>query len=36
MYLAERDEFDVVFSLDKRDFAIDRTSANRSLKVIPE
>lgn len=35
MYLAERDEIDVIFSLDRRDFAVYRTSDNRSLSVIP-
>lgn len=35
MLLAEREGVETVFSLDRRDFAIYRTSDNRSLKVIP-
>ena len=35
MYLAERHEIDAIFSLDRRDFTVYRTSANRSLNIIP-
>ncbi|PYY15520.1 MAG: twitching motility protein PilT [Acidobacteria bacterium] len=36
MYLAEREGIDTVFTLDRRDFSIYRTSKNRALKIVPE
>jgi predicted nucleic acid-binding protein len=36
MYLADRDHFDTVFTLDHRDFSVYRTNDNRGLEIIPE
>jgi len=36
MYVAEREQIDTVFTLDRRDFSVYRTSKNRALKVVPE
>jgi uncharacterized protein len=36
VYLAEREGFNTVFSLDRRDFSVYRYGKNRSLKIIPE
>lgn len=35
MYVAEHDNIQVIFTLDRRDFSVYRTSKNRALKVIP-
>ena len=35
VYLAEREGIDTVFTLDRRDFPVYRTSAGKALKVIP-
>lgn len=35
MYLAEREQIEVIFTLDRRDFAIYRTTDGRALKVVP-
>ena len=36
MYLAEREGIDTVFTLDRRDFTIYRTTDGRALAIIPE
>jgi predicted nucleic acid-binding protein len=36
MYLAEREGIDTVFTLDRRDFSIYRTTDGRALTIIPE
>ena len=36
VYLAEREKIEFVFTLDRRDFSIYRTSRNRALKIMPE
>jgi len=36
MYVAEREQIDTVFTLDRRDFSVYRTSKNRALKIVPE
>jgi predicted nucleic acid-binding protein len=36
MFLAERERIDTVFTLDRRDFLIYRTSDGRALTVVPE
>jgi predicted nucleic acid-binding protein len=36
MYLAEREGIDTVFTLDRRDFSIYRTTDGRALAVLPE
>ena len=35
VYLAERHGFEAVFTLDRRDFSIYRTSDNRALNIVP-
>jgi len=35
MYLAEREGIDTVFTLDRRDFSIYRTTDGRALSIIP-
>lgn len=35
MYLAEREDIDTVFTLDRRDFSIYRTNKNRALRIVP-
>jgi uncharacterized protein len=35
MYLAEREGIQTVFTLDRRDFSIYRTTANRALAIVP-
>jgi len=35
MYVAEHDKIDTIFTLDRRDFSVYRTSKNRALKIIP-
>jgi predicted nucleic acid-binding protein len=36
MYLAEREGIDTVFTLDRRDFSIYRTTNGRALAILPE
>ena len=36
MYVAEREQIDTLFTLDRRDFSVYRTSKNRALKIVPE
>jgi predicted nucleic acid-binding protein len=36
MYLAEREGIDTVFTLDRRDLSIYRTTDGRALTIIPE
>jgi predicted nucleic acid-binding protein len=36
MYLAEREGIETVFTLDRRDFSIYRTSDGRALTIIPQ
>jgi uncharacterized protein len=36
MYLAEREGIDTVFTLDRRDFSIYRTSNGHALAILPE
>jgi predicted nucleic acid-binding protein len=36
MYLAEREGIDTVFTLDRRDFSIYRTTDGRALTILPE
>jgi predicted nucleic acid-binding protein len=35
VYLAERENVDTVFTLDRRDFAVYRTRRKRVLNIIP-
>lgn len=35
MYLAEREEIETIFTLDRRDFTVYRLSMGRSPKVLP-
>jgi predicted nucleic acid-binding protein len=36
IYIAERESIDTVFTLDRRDFSIYRTTDGRSLTIVPE
>jgi uncharacterized protein len=36
MYLAEREDIDTIFTLDRRDFTVYRTSKGRALRIIPD
>lgn len=36
VYLAEREGIDQIFTLDRRDFSVYRTSRNRMLRLLPE
>jgi uncharacterized protein len=36
MYIAEREEIDTVFTLDRRDFSVYRTTDGQALKIVPE
>jgi uncharacterized protein len=36
VYLAEREGIDTIFTLDRRDFSVFRTSKNRPFHLIPE
>jgi predicted nucleic acid-binding protein len=36
VYLAEREGIDTVFTLDRRDFSIYRTTDGRALTIVPE
>lgn len=35
MYVAEKEKIDTIFTLDRRDFSVYRTSKNRALKIVP-
>jgi predicted nucleic acid-binding protein len=35
VYLAERDGFDVVFTLDRRDFSVYQAGRKRAFRIIP-
>ena len=35
MYIAEHEEVEAIFTLDRRDFSVYRTSKNRTLKIVP-
>jgi predicted nucleic acid-binding protein len=35
-YLAERDGFDVIFTLDRRDFSVYQAWRKRAFRIIPE
>ena len=35
VYLAERDGFDVIFTLDRRDFSVYHASRKRAFRIIP-
>jgi predicted nucleic acid-binding protein len=35
MYVADRERIDTIFTLDRRDFNVYRTSRNRALKIVP-
>jgi uncharacterized protein len=36
MYVAEREGIDTVFTLDRRDFSVYRTTDGRALEIVPE
>jgi uncharacterized protein len=36
MYIAEREGIDKVFTLDRRDFSVYRTTDGRALEIVPE
>jgi hypothetical protein len=36
MYIAEQENIDIVFTLDRQDFSIYRTSDGRALAIVPE
>jgi predicted nucleic acid-binding protein len=36
MYLAEREGIDTVFTLDRRDFSVYRTTDGRALRIVPD
>jgi len=36
MYLAEHQDFETVFTLDRRDFSVYRLRGNRSLRIVPD
>jgi predicted nucleic acid-binding protein len=36
VYLASRERIDAIFTLDRRDFSVYRTSRKRSFKILPE
>jgi len=36
VYLAERDGVETIFTLDRRDFSVYRTTAGTSLRIVPE
>lgn len=35
IYLAERENIDTIFTLDRRDFSVYRSSKNRAFNIIP-
>jgi predicted nucleic acid-binding protein len=36
MYIAEREGIDAVFTLDRRDFSVYRTTDGRALEIVPK
>jgi predicted nucleic acid-binding protein len=36
VYRAEREGLDTIFTLDRRDFSVYRTSKNRAFRIIPD
>ena len=36
VYLAERENINTIFTLDRRDFAVYRTARKRAFRIIPE
>jgi predicted nucleic acid-binding protein len=36
VYLADREKIDTIFTLDRRDFSIYRTSRRRAFRLVPE
>jgi uncharacterized protein len=36
MYVAERENIDLVFTLDRRDFGVYRLARNQPLRLLPE
>ena len=36
MYIAEKERIDTVFTLDRRDFSIYRTTGGKALRIVPE
>ena len=36
MYIAEQERIDTVFTLDRRDFSIYRTTGGKALRIVPE
>ena len=36
MYIAEQKGIDTVFTLDRRDVSIYRTTAGKALRIVPE
>ncbi len=36
MYIAEREGIDTVFTLDRRDFTVYRTTTGKALRIVPE
>jgi predicted nucleic acid-binding protein len=36
VYLAGRERIDAIFTLDRRDFSIYRTSRGRSFRILPQ
>ena len=36
MYIAEREGIETVFTLDRRDFSVYRTTDGRALEIVPE
>ena len=35
LYLAEREKIDTIFTLDRRDFSVYRSSRKRAFRVVP-
>jgi predicted nucleic acid-binding protein len=36
VYLAERENINTIFTLDRRDFVVYRTTRKRAFRIIPE
>jgi predicted nucleic acid-binding protein len=36
IYLAQRDEIDTIFTLDRRDFSVYRSAQKRPFRILPE
>lgn len=36
VYLAERDGFDAIFTLDRRNFSVYKAGRKRAFRIIPE